>query len=86
MPPELVNQLCDHFQTDNASEAIRKGIHEFLTKSSYSKRMDDFALHQIILTVEERTTIKNIPSVSQMIWTRLSKLMQPMIQALTPLR
>ncbi len=57
LQPELVNRLCGHFQTDNASEAIRKGIHGFLTKSSYSKKMDDFALHQL-LTVEERTTIK----------------------------
>ncbi len=57
LPSELVNRLCVHFQTDNASEAIRKGIHKFLTKASYSKRMDDFALHQL-LTVKERTTIK----------------------------
>ena len=41
LPPELVNQLCDHFQTDNASEAIRKGnarngAHLLVGSSDYS--------------------------------------------------
>ncbi len=53
----LIKLLCRHFRTTNSSEAIYKGIAGFLSNSAYGKRMDDFALHQI-LSIEERKTNK----------------------------
>lgn len=57
IPIALREMLCDHFETDNISDAIIKGLIGFLSRSSYAERMDDFALHQI-LSIEERRDMK----------------------------
>lgn len=57
LQPKIIKLLCNCFNTENISEAVYKGLIGFLSNTSYGKRMDDFALHQL-LTVEERTTIK----------------------------
>lgn len=57
IPMALIELLCRHFRTTNSSEAIYKGIAGFLSNSAYGKRMNDFALHQI-LSIEERKTNK----------------------------
>ena len=55
LQPELVTLLCNHFRTKNISKAVNKGLIGFLSNPSFSERMDDFALHQL-LSIEERTT------------------------------
>lgn len=55
LQPELVTLLCDHFKAKNVSEAVNKGLMGFLSNPSFSKHMDDFALHQL-LSIEERIT------------------------------
>lgn len=57
LPIALVNILCSLFKTNNESKAIYKGLMGFLSNDSYSKRMDDYALHQL-LTIEERRNTK----------------------------
>jgi len=58
IPMALIELLCRHFRTTNSSEAIFKGIAGFLSNSAYVKRMDDFALHQILSIEEIRNTRK----------------------------
>ncbi len=57
IPATLKDLLCDHFKTSNISVAIYKGLIGFLSVSSYAKRLDDFALHQL-LTIKERTRME----------------------------
>ncbi len=56
LPHALKQMLCNHFHTDNVSEAICKGLTGFLSNSTYGAQMDDFALHQL-LTIEERSIV-----------------------------
>lgn len=58
LPHALKQKLCNHFHTDNVSEAICKGLTGFLSNSAYGAQMDDFALHQL-LTIEERRIVVN---------------------------
>lgn len=58
IPVALTKLLCKHFNTANSSAAIYKGIAGFLSNTAYGKRMDDFALHQILSINERRSTKK----------------------------